>query len=369
MAMRGFTMGMGFAGAGFVAMALAGGCSSSSGAKADAGSEGGIIIHRLDSGESDGDDGSTGIYTGPAVTSCTMSALGLPPPSSDDGGAEAGVVGEAGEPGEAGADGGVSGDAGAAPAPGTTGKTCTSDADCKGNQCNLNDPTPVCFVPVDPATGTNCDPGTDGRIHFCDGPDVDTSPGVCLPLTNPPTAGQGLCIQACLFKTDGSAAQGCTGNDACNSSGLYLSTSTGGVLGLGWCGLAGGLFGIGNGGCMTDTDCHGPNTTCAPDFGFCTNLTISPNPAPCECIPGQSGSGVCAKACVVGSATKCPTGTVCDALEPTMLVDQTNTPVPAFTKPNAGLAGFCFASCTNGACPSSTTCVTSNAAGPDCEPQ
>jgi hypothetical protein len=362
MAMRGFGMEMGIAGAGLIAIALAGACSSSnSGSPGDAGSEGGI--HRLDSGEGDAGDAAT--YTGPPVTLCTMTVLPAIPPA--DGGANAGVD-AAGVDASAAGDGGVSADGGAPAAPGTTGKPCTSDADCNGNICNLNDPTPVCVVPVDLATGTNCDPGTDNKLHLCDGPDCAgttgcNTPGVCLPLTNPPTAGQGVCIQPCFFNTNGSAAQGCTGNNACNQNtiGLFLQGNNGvGVVGFGFCG----------GGCMIDTDCHGPNKHCSPDFGVCLREAPAALPQPCDCLVNQSSmSGFCAQSCVVGRATKCPTGTVCDALELTMLPDQTGMPTPAFTKPNAGMAGFCFPSCANGACPAGTTCVSSNAAGPDCEPQ
>jgi hypothetical protein len=365
MAMRGVGMQMAFAGAGLIALALAGGCSSSSGSPAkDAGSE--TTIHRLDSGEADAEEAGT--YTGPQVTSCTMTVLPMLPPPSDDGGADAGAVVDASADGgvdaaAAGDGGGVSAEAGAPPAPGTTGTLCTSNADCKGNECALTDPTPTCFVPVDPATGTNCDPKNDGFLHYCDGPDVNTSPGICLPLTNPPTAGQGVCVQQCRFKTDGSRAFGCMGNTACNPNpiGLFLQTMGGAVEGLGSCG----------GGCMTDADCRGPYKHCSTDFGYCLPEAVPAIQQPCDCLINQASmSGFCAKSCVTGSTTKCPSGMVCDAFEPTMLTDQTtNTAMPAFVKPNAGLAGYCFPSCDNGACPASTSCVTSNAAGPDCQPQ
>jgi hypothetical protein len=369
MAMRGFGMQVAFAGAGLIALALAGGCSSSNSGSPphDAGLDG---IHRLEGGGQSEAGGEAGTYTGPPVTSCSMSVFPSIPAGDDGGGPgggiDAGGVDAAGLDAAAVGDGGPVAEAGAPAAPGTTGKFCTSDADCNGNLCNLSDPTPVCIVPVD-ATGLNCDPGTDGMIHRCDGPDCAgttgcTTPGICLPLTNPPTAGQGVCVQECIFKPDGSAAIGCTGNNACNPNpaGLLLQGSSGGVIGLGYCG----------GGCMTDADCHGPWKYCATDFGVCVSAPPAALPEPCGCFENTTTmSGFCAKSCVVGRATKCPTGTVCDALEPTMITDQTNTASPAFTKQNTGLVGTCLPSCTDGACPDGTTCITSTAAGPDCEPQ
>src|SRR5579859_5596076 len=103
----------------------------------------------------------------------------------------------------------------------TTGKKCTTNADCQTpgggiNVCSndprfmfqysnvvfTNFPTPVCEVPP-PNGGGNCDPcgGTmpcDRGIHFCDGPDQLSAPGLCVPNSSTnPLPGQGRCYPFC----------------------------------------------------------------------------------------------------------------------------------------------------------------------------
>jgi hypothetical protein len=357
MAMRGF-LGMvtGVVGGGGLALSLAGGCSSSSGAAADGGSDS-SGIHRLDSGGGGTDaEEDAAPYTGPALTSCSQSSLSVPLENLDAGP-------EASETRDGSAEAGAAADAGVAVA-GTTGTTCTSDATCKGNVCDLTAPTPVCIVPANPndPRGANCDPGTGATLQFCDGSST-TSTGavaVCLPLDDPPQTGQGICVQACQYATDGSPAVGCTGNDACNPSGQYLQAATGnGIIGLGFCG----------GGCMSNLDCLGPYNKCQVEFGLCTNSEAAVTATACNCSLNIAGTGFCAQACVVGSPTMCPSETVCDALEPTSLVNNaTNAMVAAFTKQNPGMGGFCFPTCAGGSCPSNATRTDAYAAGMDCQP-
>ena len=110
------------------------------------------------------------------------------------------------------------------PYDGTTGKACATDADCHSangpgtNRCT-NDgvfaegpvyPTPICL------TAATCNPGTDGNLHYCDGPDDPSSPGVCLSTG---TAGDGLCLPQCTFAPGGGFPAGCVGKDICYPGG------------------------------------------------------------------------------------------------------------------------------------------------------
>ncbi len=324
-------------------------------------------IHRLDGGMD-----ALIAYDGPTLTACTTSSLGVTLDFGDGGGAVAQTEGGTDGAADGGLEGGEGSGAdasGGASAAGTTGKPCKSDADCNGNICELSDPTPICQVPpMDPVTGANCDPGTDGKIHFCDGPDVSTSPGTCIAFNNPPVAGQGICLQACTYAPNGQRALGCTGNNACNPNpaGLFLQANSGSIVGLGFFGTT--LIALGSGGCMVDSDCRGPNGKCIVEFGLCNDV-LSPTPeSDCNC-PTNGSSGFCAQSCVVGGTAQCPAGTICDALEPNAFVGANMTPIPGFTAQNAGLAGFCFPSCAaGGTCPSGASCLQQTAAGSDCQP-
>ena len=131
------------------------------------------------------------------------------------------------------------GDAGGGVVDGTTGKKCSSDSDCHPdggagvNMCSVDVggtitgvtvqlwATPVCLVPPSGSSAQgNCDPVPqgvdDGLPHFCDGPDLATSPGLCLPFDlNNPQPGQGTCYPLCTFVLDGSKPAGCVGTDTC----------------------------------------------------------------------------------------------------------------------------------------------------------
>jgi|HubBroStandDraft_1064217.scaffolds.fasta_scaffold02840_6 hypothetical protein len=300
---------------------------------------------------------------------------------------------------------------------GTTGLACTTDADCIGdggagiNRCSRDYQgtftavdvtefaTPVCIIP--PAAGGNCDPGTVAdQIQFCDGdPNDPSSPGVCVPL-NPtaPMTDQGVCLPKCTFLTDGSAATGCPGKDACSFN-TYVAvpdaTADAGVdiLGIGICQSA----------CRTTADCAalGSTYSCEPDIGECTpNAPLARTKMPgdacttadttsgaCFCATGSGTSGFCTLDCVIGATpSDCPSGWVCDTGEPTILDFGPGSPTfPPLTKQTSGAIGICLPVCTSaeagaaaseasaavpGGCPgTSSMCSTGDIAGPDCTPQ
>ncbi len=329
------------------------GCSSStsnSSGGGDAG-EGGVVVHR----DSGGGSGSGG--------------------SSSSSGSSSG--------GEGGSSGGSY--------DGTTGKQCTTDADCHSatgpgiNKCSVDGfytvgqlyPTPICLIP--PAQAGNCNPGTDGNIHYCDGPDDPSSPGICLMTGGTATAPTGNCYAQCTFKGDGSAASGCVGKDVCNLVGYGLDTTATppAVTGVGVC----------FGGCDADSDCAS-GQKCETYTGLCVTAPKTPAGTPgtgckydpstgastpdCNCFASSSNDlGYCTLFCRVGGS-ECPTGWTCEAGEPTTIGDAG----VGFTAQNTGLAGSCVPKCTSadsgsefgdaGQCPPNSSCQDSTAGGPDC---
>jgi hypothetical protein len=223
-------------------------------------------------------------------------------------------------------------------------------------------PQPVCLMP-----GT-CDSGTDGNLHYCDGPDDPSSPGVCL---NTGTAGTGICLPRCNFAPGGNVATGCVGKDTCFVAG-YDADSGGTVLGTGYC----------FGGCTENSDCP-TGSSCQTNEGVCVTTltaitaagtscdatTVSGNG--CDCLSdATTDMGFCTSTCVVGG-TGCPTGWICDAELPKTLTDSAGATVTAWTTQNPGLGGSCVPSCVVGGtttCPTSSTCQSSFAAGADCLP-
>lgn len=360
-------------------------CSSSAGAPADAGSEASIVQRACVPGLRQYCP-CPGVTT-MGVQDCTSDGTGFGAcqdcPSTSPGG-DAG-----GSDGSAGVDAGNT-DAGPRPTTlggpgydGTSGLPCTTDADCKSvrgpqtNGCSKNFlylmggasvqglPTPVCIV-APAASGGNCDPApptdpTGQGLHFCDGPDAPTSPGLCVPGTNPPSPGLGSCLPKCGFALDGSPAAGCVGKNTCVPFGYSID----GTAGYGFC----------QGTCQTDADCAALGTTfvCQIDTGACTShrvvrtkqlgqaCTVSDSASgACNCLPGTaSPTGYCTSACVVGGAA-CPNGWVCENFEPSFA-----------TVANVGTAGLCVAPCSApdaGQCPASSTCQNSTPVGPDCVP-
>jgi hypothetical protein len=234
------------------------------------------------------------------------------------------------------------------PYDGTVGHPCSSDADCISptgpgqNRCSLTAlqdgpllPTPVCVLP-------SCDPGTDGNIHRCDGPDGDaTTPGVCYDLGG----GSGVCLPGCSFAADGSAARGCSGKNVCNFYGSGTDSS-GAPYGVGYC----------LGGCTANADCP-RGSSCDTTTGLCLTTVTPPTlslgqacnataPDPgCNCFGNlASGDGYCSTFCITGSKTAgCPAGYVCDPTEPA--ASSLGGSNLGFPKVTPGLAGWCLASC------------------------
>jgi hypothetical protein len=304
---------------------------------------------------------------------------------------------------------------------GTTGKPCSSSSECKGaspnalgtNVCSNTItftatnvtfqpfPTPICQVPAstNPNAG-NCDPcgGTvpcDGNVHFCDGPDSPSSPGICVPdSTSNPMPGQGTCLPSCKMSPDGSPSTGCTGHNRCVPFTWILArprdSGPGTVTGYGFC----------QGTCESDSDCSalGAGWVCQTDLGFCTKAKVARTKAigtacvsgagptsdlvtgACFCIGGVTGVGYCTSVCVVGG-TPCPNGYLCDAFEPRgPLTFGSAGTYPALTTQNVGVVGTCQAACSvsdagagpdgGSSCPPNSTCQVGSfsIAGPDCIP-
>jgi hypothetical protein len=279
---------------------------------------------------------------------------------------------------------------------GTVGQPCTSDADCQPaggagvNICSSSlssgvlFPTPVCVL-------TTCDPGTDGQLHFCDGPDAPTSPGACLAIGQ----GEDLCLPQCQLLIDGKAPQGCSAGSACAQL----------AVGVDQAGDVAGAFGVCLSACVKDADCP-TGTSCQTDTGSCVTKIVTASKAPgaactdadstsgaCPCFIGNLPDGgvtggVCAPACVTGPTAACPSGFVCDGFLQTSIVATNGSTLAGFTLPNPGLVGRCFQACTAisvdsgtsatdaaaadaataGACPATSTCTTIETSGADCLP-
>ncbi|MGH7439307.1 MAG: hypothetical protein ACRENE_26775 [Polyangiaceae bacterium] len=279
------------------------------------------------------------------------------------------------------------------PADSTTGLPCTKDSDCAAmggpgiNVCSSSLvevignvvvsplPSPICLLPPGNSTnGANCDPApTSGpnadpmgmQFHFCDGPDDPSSPGICVPMTTPTTTGLGVCELACTFMFDGSAAQGCPGQDTCQIiPTAVLSDNTGAAVGgVGYC----------RGSCEKDADCAdlntaraaagpdaGPPWVCQVDLGFCTQNRVTTRSkalgtacvsagrsndnasGACNCgIYTSSNKAYCTSACIVGGTVPCPNGWLCDDLQSATLPDGTT-----LTKETQLTPGVCVPGCT-----------------------
>jgi hypothetical protein len=351
---------------GAMGTATGSGCSSSSSnnGSGDAGNEGGGIVHHLDSGGG-GDDAGDGA-TGPTYDM-------------------------------------------------TTGMPCTSDTMCKSangpgsNICSTGVgisnpffgvsgaspwPTPICMMKP-PAAGSqgNCDPAPSydpqgQELHFCDGPDDPSSPGICIPNNaQMPTSGAGFCYPKCTFAIDGSKQQGCIGADTCVPFTFVLFNNDAGVpqpppVGYGYC----------YGACQQDADCSGLGTgyKCQVDLGFCTKTPVTreadaggavgaacTNPSggtstACYCPANTTtGAGYCTSSCVVGG-NPCPTGYVCDNGLGGMVSFSNDGGDYTLAMQNPGTLGTCFEKCTavdaSAGCPPNGLCSNASLAGPDCVP-
>jgi hypothetical protein len=369
----------------FAVLTAAIGCSSSnsgnggnSGAPTDGGADGPAVIHRIEDGAS-GDDGSTPlIYDGTSGLPCKTSTDCIGP----DGGAGLNVCSN------------------------------TLSYTVAGVKNVELWSTPVCIV-APAQTGGNCNPAPSGDplgqfMHFCDGPDKDTSPGLCVVADSTGTVG--ICLPKCTFAPDGTAASGCPGKTGCLPI-TFTSDSNNNIVGYGVC----------QGYCQTDADCTGLGAGfgCQVDLGFCTKTKVTRtkhvgdvcNPAAttatCNCTPSSDGTtGYCTTACVVGD-TACPAGYVCDNGTPEPLDFGTGTTTPV--QQNVGTQGTCVPACSlppdagapveagvaveagasadagaqgdaaaappapdagvTVACPLQFACSAGTAAGPDCQPQ
>jgi hypothetical protein len=303
-----------------------------------------------------------------AAAACGGSVSGGP---GADSGAESGSDGPSTmdggvQPESSTMDGGNSSDAPTTDAPeplpsdGTTGKKCASDADCQPPngpgvaRCSTSVFAPQQYYPDAVCILPTCSPVSGQTLHFCDGPDAPSSPGICVPN------GQqgGICLPKCTYDKNGGMAAGCVGKDTCWS---YTTGSNGGV---GYCWA----------GCTSDGDCSG-GQKCQTDEGLC-ELGITPptkmfgaactktdtQNGVCNCLYGNMNTGYCSSFCVVGGPA-CPMGATCDALEYRQL---------GFSTQNAGMAGYCTSTCASGdagpSCPAAATCTNIFAAGPDCIP-
>jgi hypothetical protein len=315
---------------------------------------------------------------------------------------------------------------------GTSGKECKTDADCTTptgpgiNKCS-NDfdtfvvtnvktelvPTPICIVPPPTTANTGtCDPAPPAdlgglSLHFCDGPDLPTSPGICFALTNPPSPGLGVCLPVCTFALDGTAPVGCPGKDTCFPFTVGIDQNNN-ATGYGYC----------QGSCQADADCSalGAGFVCQTDIGACTKSVVKRTKAigaacaadptvmtaandnatgACNCLPDNTtNQGFCTSACIVGG-DPCPMGWICDNLQPSEIPLPDGT-LLAVTKENTGTPGVCMPACSltaeagapagdsggatdSGAaaavdgggspgCPGNSLCEAITPVGPDCVP-
>jgi len=246
---------------------------------------------------------------------------------------------------------------------GTTGKVCTSDADCVGPggpgiaRCSSTVFAPEAYYATAVCILPTCAPVSDTTVHYCDGPDAPSSPGVCVPQDQ----GNGICLPKCTYDTTGSPAVGCQGKDVCFA---YVPGTTGGV---GYCW----------GGCTANSDCP-TGQLCQTDQGLCMEGLVPPtktygtactkadsDDGACNCLYGGTAeTGYCSSFCVVGGADTCPTGSVCDGLEYRQ---------DGFTASNPGMGGYCSVACpprseSGPGCPANSSCTDVFAAGPDCVP-
>jgi hypothetical protein len=290
-----------------------------------------------------------------ALVACGGSVSG-----DDDGGSDASTAGDS----PIGSDGSTPNEASTIDSPpsspydGTVGKACSTDADChSANGPNVAKcsnsvfapedyyPTNVCIIP----TCTTI--SDDTSLHFCDGPDDSSSPGICVPGFS-----GGVCLPKCTYDQNGGAPVGCAGKDTCNS---YPTVKENGI---GYCWA----------GCTQDQDCS-DNQKCQVDQGLCVEGVTPPtknfgaactksdtNAEVCNCLYGASNDGYCTSFCIVGSST-CGAGNTCDPFLYRAY---------GYSTSNAGMAGYCTVGCAGdaSACPAGAACTNISASGPDCVP-
>ncbi len=244
------------------------------------------------------------------------------------------------------------------PYDGTVGKTCSSDSDCHSAngpnkaKCSSTVWSPEDYYPTSVCIIDTCAPISDTTLHFCDGPDDPSSPGICVPGFN-----GGVCVPKCTYDKQGGAPTGCAGKDTCFD---YPTVTENGV---GYCW----------GGCTKDGDCS-DGQHCQVDQGICVVGVTPPtknigdactkadnNTEACYCLYGTNNTGYCSSFCIVGQNGTCPNNFVCDPYEYRAY---------GYTTPSTGMAGYCTQSCAGDAssCPSSSSCTNVSVSGPDCVP-
>jgi hypothetical protein len=318
-----------------------------------------------------------------AMAGGCSSSKGTQVASSDAGGSDGSVVhADSGS----GVDSGV--DSEAPTYDGTSGKPCSTDADCRTNPAGPGKN----FCSTDARFGASggdtvypngvcvygqgdCNSGSDGLIHYCDGPDQYGSPGVCLPSSSDPT--KGACFPMCTFKPDGSAVIGLVGKNACFAYGFIPDPSEPSNAAIG--------VGYSLGGCDTDADCQTAGQHCQADRGFCVATVIADQPPGTGCNPAASpapacdcswkGLGFCKQFCKIGGS-ECTSSQICDAFLPIELSGTNDAAIPGWTAANPGMAGVCSPRCVvdggaetdAGTCYTNSTCQAGDFGGPDCLP-
>ena len=308
-----------------------------------------------------------------ATTACGGSVTGLGAGGGADAGRDAATFPDAGGGADVAAMGSDAASSDAAPADavsphaydGTTGKACATDADCQSPggpglaRCSSTAlapdeyyPTPVCILP------TCATVSDDTAVHYCDGPDDPSSPGMCVPWG---TTGTAKCLPKCSYDTSGSPPAGCQGKDTC-----IAATSISGSVASG--------YGYCWGGCTGDADCP-TGQRCQVDEGTCHVGLVPPtknigdpcteadeNSEACMCLyASSSGMGYCTSFCVVGEGSTCPAGYVCGS-------DEYRS--TGYSAQNTGMAGRCHALCdptdAGSTCPGGSSCSDLFASGPYC---
>jgi len=213
----------------------------------------------------------------------------------------------------------------------TTGKPCTSNAECDvtGEGVNVCSDTHFSYGTLWPdpiCIGRTCELGA----FYCDG-----GKGVCT------TQDGLLCLPVCNFRGDGVRITECTGRSSCSY--VKLGKDTKGAFGVGFCKPA----------CTADDQCK-RGDKCQRETGVCmttvrTYTKVVGDPCnggstACRCnVNAPMDTGYCTSSCVVGDTAACPAGFVCHSglrrLDP---ADGSEL----FALDPPGLGGTCARTCT-----------------------
>ena len=175
--------------------------------------------------------------------------------------------------------------AGGATGEGTSGKVCTTNADCdvSGAGTAMCTKMPLYGTSATPSTyfpdaicvqTAACDPGPGPNIVGC-----DADAGICLTSST-----SGVCLPFCQFDSTGAKYTGnCPGKDACNPYGFGKDANML-PFGVGYC----------FGGCLKNADCTAAGETCDVFDGLCkaTATIVAPTK-----IVGAACTGATDTAC------------------------------------------------------------------------